>query len=37
MLEIRGKDFYLDNEKFHIYSGAIHYFRMLRNIGRIVS
>ena len=29
MLEIRGKDFYLDNEKFHIYSGAIHYFRML--------
>lgn len=29
MLEIRGKDFYLDHEKFHIYSGAIHYFRML--------
>ena len=28
MLEIRGRDFYLDGKKFNIYSGAIHYFRV---------
>lgn len=28
MLEIRDGSFYLDGEKFHIYSGAIHYFRV---------
>lgn len=27
MLEIKGNQFYLDGEKFHIYAGAIHYFR----------
>jgi len=27
MLEIRGNDFYLNGEKFHIYAGAVHYFR----------
>lgn len=27
MLEIRGKDFYLDDKKINIYSGTIHYFR----------
>ncbi|MFR8011681.1 MAG: glycoside hydrolase family 35 protein [Clostridia bacterium] len=28
MLEIRGREFYLDGKKFNIYSGAIHYFRV---------
>ena len=28
MFEIREKDFYLNGEKFNIYSGAIHYFRV---------
>lgn len=27
MLEIKEKSFYLDNKEFHIYSGAVHYFR----------
>ncbi len=27
MLEIKGNDFYLDGNKFNIYSGAVHYFR----------
>lgn len=29
MLEIKDKNFYLDGEKFTIYSGAMHYFRIL--------
>ena len=29
MLEIKNGDFYLDDEKFKIYAGAIHYFRTL--------
>ena len=29
MLEFKGKDFYLDGEKYVIYSGAMHYFRIL--------
>ncbi|MGN1202427.1 MAG: beta-galactosidase, partial [Eubacterium sp.] len=28
MFEIRGKDFYLNEKKFNIYSGTIHYFRV---------
>ena len=28
MLEIRNKKFYMDGEEFHIYSGAMHYFRI---------
>ena len=28
MLEIRGKEFYMDGEKINIYSGVIHYFRV---------
>lgn len=28
MFEIRGKNFYLDNKKVNVYSGAIHYFRV---------
>ncbi len=28
MLEIKDKKFYMDGEEFHIYSGAIHYFRV---------
>ncbi|MBE6828135.1 MAG: beta-galactosidase [Ruminococcaceae bacterium] len=27
MLEIKNSDFYLDGKTFHIYSGAVHYFR----------
>lgn len=34
MLTYKGKDFYLDGEKLKIYSGAIHYFRTVPNIGR---
>ena len=30
MLEMKGQDFYLDGKKFHIYSGAMHYFRIPR-------
>lgn len=30
MFTIRGRDFYLDGAKFHIYSGAMHYFRIPR-------
>lgn len=30
MFEIRGRNFYLDGAKFHIYSGAMHYFRIPR-------
>lgn len=29
MLEIKGKDFLLNGKKFNIYSGAMHYFRIL--------
>ena len=29
MLEIKDNKFYLDNEPFNIYSGAMHYFRVL--------
>lgn len=29
MLEIKGKEFFLDGKKFNIYAGAIHYFRTL--------
>lgn len=29
MLEIKGDKFYLDGKEFHIYSGVIHYFRIL--------
>ncbi len=29
MLEIKNNKFYLDNKPFNIYSGAIHYFRVL--------
>ena len=29
MLTYKGKDFLLNGEKFSIYSGAIHYFRVL--------
>ncbi len=28
MLEIKNKKFYMDGEEFHIYSGAMHYFRI---------
>lgn len=28
MFEIRGKDFYPNGEKFNIYSGTLHYFRI---------
>ena len=28
MLEIKDKKFYMDGEEFHIYSGAMHYFRI---------
>lgn len=28
MFEIKEKSFYLNGEKFHIYSGAMHYFRI---------
>ena len=28
MFEIRENGFYLNGQKFHIYSGAIHYFRV---------
>ncbi len=28
MLEIKNKKFYIDGEEFHIYSGAMHYFRI---------
>lgn len=28
MLELRGRTFYLDGKKFHIYAGAMHYFRI---------
>ena len=28
MLEIKNKKFYLNGEEFHIYSGAMHYFRI---------
>ena len=29
MLKINGSSFEMNGEKFHIYSGAIHYFRVL--------
>lgn len=29
MLTVKGKDFLLDGKKFNIYSGAMHYFRVL--------
>ena len=28
MLEMKNKKFYVDGEEFHIYSGAMHYFRI---------
>lgn len=28
MLEIKNKKFYMDGEEFHVYSGAMHYFRI---------
>jgi len=28
MLEMRNRKFYMDGEEFHIYSGAMHYFRI---------
>lgn len=28
MLDIKNKKFYMDGEEFHIYSGAMHYFRI---------
>ncbi len=34
MLEIKGKKFYLNGEEFHIYSGAMHYFRVPKEYWR---
>ena len=28
MLEMKNRKFYMDGEEFHIYSGAMHYFRI---------